>query len=606
MSLARRCSPTLPRLLPALLALPVFIAACHDSGMDAAAGPPLPVSETDPFGCGLPATALHQLPRAPGGGDAVPVDVEGVVSARFGGLGGLFIQSLPGADDGRAATPEGAFVEFDRHGQRFQRGDHLRLRGLWTPSEEGRHGWRLTSVQQMARCGRDRAPGPLQLAAAPADWAQLDGMLVHLPGPLTVTGNDGLLRFGELIVSFGGRQYVPTQLVPPGDRVQALAADKARRQLVIDDARNRQWPDDLWQLPQAPGPRAPWRAGTVVHDIEGVIEYRHGAWRLQPTREIGRAVQAPRPPAPSREGALLRVASFNLQNFFNGNGQGGGFPTARGADSPAALKRQRDKLLAAMKGLDADIIGLMELENDGQGRRSAVAELARGLSGPGDPWQPVIADARIGRDAIAVGLVYRSTRVRPLGRPRMLEGGPFDDASRVPLAQTFQMIPDSEPFTVVVNHFKSKGGCAEATGADRDQGDGQACFNGTRLDSARRLHAWLHEDGDAGLAQVLVLGDLNAYAQEDPVRQLLDHGYSDLLTAQDHAYVFRGQAGRLNHALASADMVQRVRAAGVWHINADELPGFAHDGHARGGPDLYAADPWRSSDHDPVWVDLAF
>ncbi len=587
------------RLLPTLLALPLLLAGCHDNQLP-------PVTDDTPFGCGLPATALHHLPRTlSGGGQAMPVDVEGVVSHRFGGLGGMFIQSRAGSEDGRETTPAGALIEFDMDGQRFQRGQHLRLRGLWTPSEDGRHGWRLTSVTQTASCGRDRAPEPVRLDTAPADWAALEGVLVHIPGPLTVTGNDGLLRFGELIVSFDGRQYVPTQLAPPGDQAQALAADKARRQLVIDDARNRQWPDDLWQLPQAPGPQAPWRAGTVLHDIEGVIEYRHGAWRLQPTREIGRAEQAPRPSAPSRDDARVRVASFNLQNFFNGDGEGGGFPTARGADSPQAMARQRDKLLAAMNALDADIIGLMELENDGQGERSAVAELARKLSRPGDPWQPVIADARIGRDAIAVGLVYRATRVRTLGRPRMLEGGPFGSHSRVPLAQTFQTFPESEPFTVVVNHFKSKGGCAEATGANRDQEDGQACFNDTRLDSARRLQAWLQAgDGDAG--QVLILGDLNAYAQEAPVRHLLEHGYTDLLGRKDHAYVFRGQAGRLNHALASADMKHHVRAAGVWHINADELPGFAYDGNARSGPDLYAADPWRSSDHDPVWVDLAF
>ncbi|MCK9490383.1 MAG: ExeM/NucH family extracellular endonuclease [Xanthomonadales bacterium] len=605
----RRCLPA--RCLPALLLVLLPLAGCQDTGINS--GVDTDIDNASAFACDLPATPLHSLPRTLTGGEPVPVDVEGVVAASFhGGMGGLFIQSRPDSEDDKANTPQGAFVALAPHGQRPRVGDWLRLRGVWTPAQDGRHGWRLESVQQWAKCGDSSAPKPVRLSQAPDDWAALEGMLVHIPGPLTVTGNDGLLRFGELRVSFDGRQLVPTQLAPPGDQAQQLAADKARRQLVVDDARNREYPDDFWQLPQPPGHRTPWRAGTVVHEVEGSIEYRHGAWRLQPTREIGRAEQAPRPPAPARDDdALLRVASFNLLNFFNGDGRGGGFPTARGAETPAALERQQRKLIAAMTALDADIIGLMELENDGQGGNSAVAELARKLSRPGDPWQPVIAGARIGSDAIAVGLVYRATRVRRIGPPRMLEGGPFDSASRVPLAQAFQRIPDSEPFTVVVNHFKSKGGCAEATGADRDQGDGQACFNHTRLDSAQRLNAWLQSmdndgDGDGGSAQVLILGDLNAYAQEDPVRHLLDHGYADLLKPEDHAYVFRGQAGRLNHALASTNMAPRIRQAGVWHINADELPGFAYDGNARGGPDLYAADQWRSSDHDPIWVDLAW
>lgn len=591
--------------LPILASLSLLLAGCQE------VLEPRPVPAADaPFGCGLPATALAQLPRSPEGGEALLVDIEGVVSASFiGGLGGFYIQSLPATSGATSGPGGGAFIPWQRPGERPGLGSIVRVRGLWTPSEDGRSGWRLEPVQQLARCGRTAVPEPVPVQQPPHDWAVYEGIRVHLPGPLTVTGNDGLLRYGELLLSFGGRQSVPTQLVPPGAAVRERVPAKQRRQLVLDDARNSQYPQTLWHLPQAPGPDAPWRVGTRLEDVEGVIEYRHGSWRLQPTRAIGHAVQAPRPPAPPRAGVRLRVASFNLLNFFNGDGRGGRFPTARGAETPQALERQRRKLVAAMTALEADIIGVMELENDGQGRHSAVADLARALSRPGQPWQPVIAGARLGRDAIAVGLVYNAARVRPHGKPRTLEGGPFGDASRVPLAQAFMPIPDGEPFTVVVNHFKSKGGCDQARGADTDQGDGQACYNQTRIDSARQLHEWLQASaGAARTGQVLILGDLNAYAQEEPVQLLQRAGYRDLLADRPdaHTYVFRGQAGRLDHALASAGLFPRVQAAGVWHINADELPGFAFDGHARGGPDLYAPDPWRSSDHDPVWVDLGW
>jgi hypothetical protein len=172
------------------------------------------------------------------------------------------------------------------------------------------------------------------------------------------------------------------------------------------------------------------------------------------------------------------------------------------------------------------------------------------------------------------------------------------------LAQSFR-VGRGPVFTVASVHFKSKGGCDDAQGADRDQGDGQACFNAKRVASAEAMHAWLATDPTgSGSDRVAVLGDFNAYAMEDPMRGLRERGWVDAMAAgvpadaaapAAHSFVFDGQAGRLDHAMLSPSMAVLLRGAAKWAINSDESVEFAYSG--RFGRE---AGPWRSSDHDPL------
>lgn len=607
----------------AVLAILVLAGCDHrgNSAPDAAiATASEPVAET----CGGPATAISSLPRPSGAGIAEMgrVTLEGVVVAVFqAGLGGYFVQTADAEDDGNAATPEGVFVESGEQTPAPKPGQRVRVSGKWSRSDDRSVAtWALRDLHAIRTCGEMEPPPAVELAEAPADWASLSGMRVRIPGPVVLSGNESLLRHGELTIAFGGeRLYAATELARPGDRALRAERDNRQRGLLVDDGRSGEYPQRLWQLPQPVSAKAPYRAGSRLTGLEGVIDHRHGRWRLQLTRPIATVEQAPRPEAPARTGAALRLASFNVLNFFNGDGGGGGFPTDRGAASRDLQQRQRGKLVAAMRQLDADVIGLMEIENDGFGERSAIAELAAalGASRRGDtgPWRAVQPDGveALGRDLISVGLLYRADRVEPLGPALTLDAGPFDDDSRMPLAQAFKPLAEGDrPFLVVVNHFKSKGGCADADQANADQGDGQACYNAVRRDSAQRLGEWLAGDpAGIGAGATLILGDLNAYRREDPIRALERLGYRDLLAGAGeaggrppHSFVFQAQAGLLDHALAGASLAERVIGAGVWAINADELPEFAYDGDSRSGQRLYAADPWRSSDHDPVWVDI--
>ena len=185
----------------------------------------------------------------------------------------------------------------------------------------------------------------------------------------------------------------------------------------------------------------------------------------------------------------------------------------------------------------------------------------------------------------------------PVGKPAVLEQGPFGERSRVPLAQAFRMGRMGLPFVVVANHFKSKG-CSEATGADADQNDGQGCWNATRVESARVLHQWLQSDPTrSGSRDMLLLGDFNAHAMEAPIRQLSADGWRDAFKVagvqQPYSYVYNGLSGRLDHALLSTGMAARLKGAAEWHINADEADEAGYQGRNVPGP-------WRSSDHDPL------
>ena len=441
--------------------------------------------------------------------------------------------------------------------------------------------------------GRASAPAPSppppplpELTAAPADWSALAGQRVRVSTPLTVidTGGEGVL------VSFDGRAWTPTERARPGsEAARALAADNQARQLRLVAAGAAG--DALEAV----------RLGSTVGNVEGVVSVGEAGPVLR--AEVEPALQAaPRPAAPTVAGNG-RVVALNLENLFNGDGRGGGFPTPRGARTPAEHAAQLAKLVATLQALDADAAALMEVENDGDGTESSQAQLVKALNANEGDWRFVPTAGRVPgfastldpEDPIKVGLIYRASRLQPVGNPASLREGPFGTRSRPSLAQAFRA-GRGPVFVVVANHFKSKG-CGDAGGADRDQGDGQACWNATRTESARRLAAWLASDPTrTGSQRVMILGDLNSYAQEDPVHALTQAGWRDAFavagTEAPYSYAYRGTVGRLDHALLSPTLAADLRGAVEWHANADE-PRSA--GYRDGG-----TGPWRSSDHDPL------
>ncbi|KVX12544.1 endonuclease [Burkholderia ubonensis] len=586
-------------LLPALAAAPALAAT-------AAA-----VSAT----CGGSATPIAEIqgPGAPSPLAGQNVSIEAVVTADFGGadgFGGFFVQQADAQRRNQPGVSEGLFVYAPK--ARAKAGDLVHVTGK---VEEKYGQTQLTLSGAIAVCANGQSVTPATLALPVDDvnaFAAYEGMLVRLPQKLNVTDNYELGRYGSVLLS-NGRLRTPTSVVPPAQAQSQIDAN-ARNRLILDDGSNKQNPASV-PYP-APGLSAAntLRAGYTVSNVEGVLEMRYGAWRVQPVP--GAAAPAfdaranPRTAAPARDRhANLRVASFNVLNYFNGSGLGGGFddPANRGAKNYQEFLRQDAKIVSALKALDADVIGLMEIQNNGYGELSAVRQLAAKL---GSHWRVVDpGTARLGGDAIAVALIYDSRKVEPVGRAATLA---IDDKNRQPLAQTFRRVGGKHALTVVVNHLKSKN-CPDATSDDLDQGDGQGCWNATRTRAAARLADWLAGTPTGASSQgVLLIGDFNSYTHEDPIRLLESRGYRNLVSrwigANAYSYVYNGEAGYLDHALASLPLAAHVKAVHEWHINADEPVALQYTlayKSAEQQRTWYAPDAYRSSDHDPVLVDIA-
>lgn len=523
--------------------------------------------------------------------DGQTVTVEGVVTAAFAHLGGVFVQD---AGDGKATTSDALFVAFEdgTPAPLLTAGDRIRVRGIVGERKAGGDDTLTALHAPMIQSRGTGRIAPTVLTAQPADWERYEGMLVRIDAPLTLSGTDALGRFGELTTSFDGRLWQPSEVAVPGSAdAKRLAADNARRTLVLDDGSTQRDPATVWYVKK----NQPLRTGTVLTGAQGIVDARHGGWRLQLT--VAPTIAAPERPAAPQVAGNVRIAAFNLENLFNGDGKGGGFPTERGAKTAAQYQAQVQKLVGTIRGLDPDIAALMELENDGYGADSSLAQLVAALNADGGTWRFIDAKQGPGPDTIRVGIIYRSDKVTPTGKPATLQAGPFGERSRSPLAQAF-VRGTGKPFVVVANHLKSKG-CSEATGLDADQKDGAGCWNALRLDSAQRLDAWLKTDPTRTRSdRVVMLGDFNAYAMEAPVRWLRDDaGWVDAFKQagieQPYSYVYNGLSGRLDHALLSPSLAKQLRGAAEWHINADEQDA---QGYADGDPTV----PFRSSDHDPL------
>ncbi|MDN7608732.1 ExeM/NucH family extracellular endonuclease [Burkholderia multivorans] len=565
--------------------------------------------------CGGSATPIADIqgPGAPSPLAGQSVSIEAVVTADFGGtdgFGGFFVQQADPQRRNQPGVSEGLFVYAPK--ARAKAGDLVHVTGK---VEEKYGQTQLTLSGAIAVCanGQTVTPATLTLPVESVNaFAAYEGMLVRLPQTLTVTDNYELGRYGSVLLS-NGRLRTPTSVVPPSQAQTQIDAN-ARNRLILDDGSNKQNPASVpYPAPQLSAANT-LRTGYTVRDVQGVLEVRYGAWRVQPVPGAAAptfdARANPRTNAPARDPhANLRVASFNVLNYFNGNGLGGGFddPNNRGAKTYQEFQRQEAKIVSALKALDADVIGLMEIQNNGYGELSAVRQLAAKLGGA---WRVVDpGTSRLGGDAIAVAMIYDSRKVEPVGRATTLA---IDDKNRQPLAQSFRRIGGKQALTIVVNHLKSKN-CPDAANDDLDQGDGQGCWNPTRTRAAAKLADWLAgtPTGVAGQG-VLLIGDFNSYTYEDPIRLLESRGYRNLVSrwigANAYSYVYNGEAGYLDHALASLPLASHVKAVHEWHINADEPVALQYTlayKSAEQQQTYYAPDAYRSSDHDPVLIDIA-
>ncbi|MGD8572139.1 MAG: ExeM/NucH family extracellular endonuclease [Gammaproteobacteria bacterium] len=563
-----------------------------------------------------------------GNSDASPlngqsVTVKAIVVGDFQGsnaLSGFYIQEEDADVDADDATSEGIFVYQGASGTEVNVGDQVQVTGTvseyYTLTE-------LTSPSVTIVSSGNPLPSAAQIYLPLTDISILEryeGMRVSLPQTLSVTENYNLGRYGEVWLSSGGRLMAPTNIVLPGaDAVAQQSANDLNR-ILLDDGSTVQNPDPIIHPSSELTAFNTLRSGDTVAGATGVMHFAFDYYRIHPTQTPAFVASNARTSTPGTIGGSVKVASFNVLNYFNGNGQGGGFPTARGADTAEEFQRQRDKIIAAITSTNADIIGLMEIENDGYGSSSAIADLVNGLNAAapqGTSYAYVNPGiGQIGSDEIAVGLVYRVETISPAGSAAILDSSVdsrfIDTKNRPVLAQTFNEIASGGRVTVAVNHLKSKGSACGDVG-DPDTGDGQGNCNQTRTSAAEALVDWLATDPtNSGDSDFLIIGDLNAYAKEDPVTAIKNAGYTDLIdtyvgAGSAYSYVFMGQAGYLDHALASGNLTSQVTGITQWHINADEPRALDYNMEYKSADQitsLYNDDAYRASDHDAVLVGL--
>ena len=460
------------------------------------------------------------------------------------------------------------------------------------------------------------------------DWNSLAGQEITVTGDLVVVDTYDLVRRGQVKVA-RKRLYVPTSHIDPNDAdpnatsfeggsnvAKVTSARKFNDQatITIDDGSADQNVFPLTLFPDLGKTHATVRVGSVIHGVTGQLVKAGSRLLLVPNEPL-RWTAAERPQRPSVGDADVTVCSFNVLNYFTTIDDGGN--NARGADSESELKRQEEKLVSAIIALQADVMGLMELENNLEAEDRLVAALNRKLGkevfkGCGLPDQ--FGSTPGGQNPIRCGIIYRSDRVESVGSVSTIRDDVFDLA-RAPIVQQLKSA-EGRPFTVIVNHFKSKGGGDNADEANKNKGDGQAAYN-----AARRAQSLAICDYVETLKQVdekprvLILGDLNAYAQEDPIDAMRAKGLVDLRehveaagpagnkTGRHYSFIYRGQSGCLDHAMATEWLAADVTGIATWHINADE-PRFLDYNKEHNPQPLFEVNPFRSSDHDPVLIGL--
>ena len=574
-----------------------------------------------------PATLIHSIQ---GSGLLSPLNgtanivIEGIVVGDYqeaSQFRGFHVQEEDADADNDPTTSEGIFVFDNNFGVAVKPGDKVRVKGTVNEFATGGSAslTQLTNISSVTVCGGGNSVTPATVSlpvASLADWERYEGMLIRIPQTLTVSDNFTLGRFGEVGLSVNGRLRSPTHSATPGAEASALQDLNNRSRIILDDADSR--PNIDPTVYPAPGLSAAnsLRLGATISGLTGVLEQRFSAYRVQPVGPIAFTDANPRAAAPASVGGTLKVASFNVLNYFNGDGLGGGFPTTRGADSAQEFTRQRDKIIRAITTIDAAIVGVIEMEND-TGPNSAIRDLVNGLNAATAAGTYSFIDTGVvGTDEIRPALIFKPALVAPVGAFKILTTAVdpqfLDTKNRPALAQTFKEISTGAKFTVAVNHFKSKGSGCEDVG-DPDTGDGQGNCNVTRTHAALALVNWLATDPTgSGDPDFLIVGDLNAHAKEDPITTIRDAGYTDLIRsfvgADAYSFAFNGESGYLDHALASPSLVPQVTGAAEWHINSDEPVVLDYNVEFKSPNQvntLYAANAFRCSDHDPLIVGLS-
>lgn len=577
-------------------------------------------------------TAIHDVQSSDGYGPlaTAEVTVQGVVVGDFQGaspaLGGFFLQEEDADADADPQTSEGIWINDQGNPLTVDVavGDLVQVTGIVSESGSLTQLLNLTSVTKLGTAALPTASTINLPATSTVMLERFEGMRVEFPQTLSVTSNSGsngstdtFARFGELLLSANGPLISPTEIIDPNDSpaagtsitgrsnvpaIRALESAQVLRTIALDDASTADTPDPTPFL-NAQGTR---RAGDTVTGLAGILTYSSGGYRVQPTGPVAFVDSNPRPASPPLITGRLKVASMNVLNYFTTFGGA----NDRGASNADEFQRQKDKIITALVGLDADVLGLIEIQNTSTAVNDILTALNTAMGGNVYALVPDPATPASG-DYIRTVLLYRPSKISLFGPCYADSDSVWNTPNplRNPIAQVFIENSTGERFIACLNHWKSKSSSG-ASGLNNDQNDGQSAFNEQRKQQAARVLTWLQGIcATSGDYDVIIMGDLNSLGEEDPLDVLRNGGFSDQgerFQPGDYSYRLGDTRGRLDHAFASATMATQTTDARHWHINADE-PAF-YDYNTEGKTPAHllinVGTPFRSSDHDPVLIGI--
>ena len=653
-------------------------------------------------------SALTPIPAIQGSGDKSPlvpddqfesaqsVSVKAVVSGLGESLNkGFYLLDVQG--DGNPETSDGIFVYLNDKNFASKYPDiqpgalvcleakveeyygHTQLKPLFDGSTP-----RLTTLAQGA------APAATALRVLEGETLaraleRHEGMRVRLDADsaLKISRNfsyDYAARRNNLVLAHGAPLMKPTQLhVASSPEAVALAEANASNRVFLESD-VKAGDGKLPWLPAWEPEQGYLRIGDAPVNLEAMVGYSYNEYRLIVPRDqtitagdLLRTSDNDRQSAPARlDGTDLRIGSFNVLNYFTSHSRVGGALNVlcadqadadsakgcnRGAKSLEEFQLQRAKIVNAITEMDADLLGLMEMENNGFDEHAALHDLVESLNARQKeaskhyafvtlPKALLTEDRFFGGDAIMVAMIYRpallipsgDADVIPLPQQRYTTGGVTKSAGqRDSLVQRFTVAGSDAPLTLVVNHLKSKGsGCYENGDGKTEPADLQGKCTEFRVSAAKVLG----EAVSKMPGQVLLVGDFNSYAKEDPIRVLTDYvpvaGERQIRSAS-HTYIggkpyeqmgqtvakgyglvdlnvkfnqekaisysYEAELGTLDYALANPALADKVVAVADWHINSFESNLFEY-GSAYTGDLIKSDNPFSASDHDPVIVDL--
>ncbi|CAB4892042.1 unannotated protein [freshwater metagenome] len=574
----------------------------------------LTVAAANPQGSGgtttpPPTGGVTPIGQVQGSGATTPkagqeVTIEGVVTgvddedgASFTGTfpedAGIYVQTVPGAEDADPSTSEGVFVGFV-DGPTGRRADLLGKRVRIVGQAKEKFGLTMIAEKRDTEpvvLGEAALPAPVVLDTARAKaqtnpnpltdgtrgyYETLEGMRVALP--VGIANSGGTTKFGELFVT------------PGLDRGRIFRQDPAVSNIALIDDAGAGDPANPYDRPDS----STLVRGDLFSKVEnavGPLGFSFYNYTLTPqVGTLPTVTRDPEVPAvydlPAKPAGQARISGFNVENLFPP-----GADLDLGTVTQAQYEEKLDGLAAAIgTRLKAPEVVAVQEVGDSQRKtgvpvkdsQAVLQDLATRIGG-------YTAYAKEGFDSrgIDVGFLVRDG-VRVRGVPRQLGlGVPADTGTRCgdttgqvsdrpPLALDVTL-PGGLPLTVISNHFASK------SSAD-------TC----REQQARIVRTEAERVKAAG-GSVMAVGDLNAFEDESPLAVMQQGGTLTNLwdrapEQERYSFAFQGRLQTLDHALVTADLLPQVTDVRYAHLDND-----------------YAEQPslgLHVSDHDPPVVTL--